>query len=104
MNGGFDFVGDVGNHLNGFAKIIAAPFFLNDGFVDAAGGQVVFTSQFRVGVAFVVTEVEIGLGAVICDIDLPVLIGAHGAGIHIQIWIELQEVDSKTATFQEASD
>ena len=39
--GGFDFVGDVRDDLHGFAEIIAAAFFGDDGFVEAAGGPVV---------------------------------------------------------------
>ncbi len=41
LHGGFDFVGDVRNHLHGFAEIIAAALALDDLFVDAAAGQVV---------------------------------------------------------------
>ena len=35
---GFDFVGYVGDDLNGFAEVIAAAFALNDRFVDTATG------------------------------------------------------------------
>ena len=84
MNRGFDFVRDVRNDLNGLAEIIAAPFLLNNGFVNAAGGQVVFARQFRVGVAFVVAQIEIRFGAIVGDVHLAVLIGAHRSGIDIQ--------------------
>ncbi len=39
--GGFDFVGDVRNDLNGLTEIIAAAFPLNDVFVNAARGEIV---------------------------------------------------------------
>src|SRR5205085_10113494 len=45
FDGGFDFVGDVGNHLDGFAEIVAAALFANDGFVDAAGGPVIVAAE-----------------------------------------------------------
>ena len=38
---GFNFIGDVRDDLHGLAKIIAAAFFGDDGFVEAAGGPVV---------------------------------------------------------------
>ena len=104
MNSGLDLVRDVRNHLNGFAEIIPAPFLLNDGFVDAAGREVVLAGEFRVGIALVVAKVEIGLGAIVGDVDLAMLERAHGSGIHVEIGIKLQQADSKPASFQQASD
>ena len=43
--GGFDFVGDVRNHLHGLAEVIAAALFGDDGFVDAAGGPVMVARE-----------------------------------------------------------
>ena len=37
----FDLVGDVGDHLDGGAQIVATPLLLQDGLVDLAGGDVV---------------------------------------------------------------
>ena len=68
-DGGFDFVGDVGNDLDGFTKVIAAAFLGEDGFVDAAGGPVIVAGELGVGEALVVAEVEIGLGAIFGDKD-----------------------------------
>ena len=34
-----DFVGDMGNHLNGFAEVVSAPFLGDDSFVDAPRGD-----------------------------------------------------------------
>ncbi len=82
-DGGFDFVGDVGNDLHGFAQVIAAALFGENGFVDAAGGPVIVARKFGVGEALVMAEIEIGFGAVFGDEDFAVLKGAHGAGIHV---------------------
>ena len=38
-------------------------------------------------------EVKVGLGTVLGDIDLTVLIGAHGAGVNIDIGVELLSRD-----------
>ena len=37
----FDLVGNMGNHLYGGAKIVAAAFLLNDAFIDTAGRIVI---------------------------------------------------------------
>src|SRR5439155_7852261 len=83
MNGGFDFVGDVRNHLNGFAQIIPAPLLLNNRFVNAAGRQIVFSAELGVGIALVMTEVQVRFRAVVGDIDLAVLVRAHRSRIDI---------------------
>ena len=53
---------------------------------------VVMLSDWRggaAGEALVVTEVEVGLGAVVGDEHLAVLIGAHGPRVDIEVGIEL---------------
>ena len=72
-HGGFDFVGDVRNHLHGLAQVIAAALAGDDLFVDAAGGDVVGLGEAGVGEALVVAQVEIGLRAVVGDEDLAML-------------------------------
>src|SRR6266851_430632 len=59
-----DRVGDVRDHLDGGAEIIAAPFFGENVLVDAPGRDVVGLARRASGEPLVVTEVEIGLGAV----------------------------------------
>jgi hypothetical protein len=66
-------------------------------FVDAAGGEVVVAGQLRVGEALVVAEVEVGLGAVVGDEDLAVLEGRHGAGVDVEVGVELHQVDAEAA-------
>ncbi len=83
-----DRVGDVGNDLNGRAQIFAAPLALDHGRIDAAGRDAVGAPRGDAGVALVMAEIEIGLGPVIGDIDLAMLIGAHRPGIDIEIGIE----------------
>ena len=84
-----DLVGDVRDDLHGLAEVVAAAFLLDDGLVDLAGAEAVEAREFARGEAFVVAEVEVGLGAVVQDVDLAVLIGAHGARIDVEVWIEL---------------
>ena len=74
---GLNLVRDVRNHLNRLAKIIAAPLLLNDRFIDAAGGEVVLACKFGVGVALVMSEIEVGFSAIVCNVHLAVLVGTH---------------------------
>ena len=100
---GFDFIRDVRDHLDGFAEVIAAAFFGDDGFVEAAGGPVVIARQMRGGEAFVVAKIKIGFGAVVGDEHFSVLIGRHRAGIDVQVGIALLEGDAKAAAFEQAA-
>ena len=63
-----------GNHLHGGAQIVAAPFLGDHGGVDAAGGDVVARAGRHAGEALVVAEIEVGLGAVVGDVDLAMLV------------------------------
>jgi hypothetical protein len=49
-------------------------------------------------------EIEIGLGTIVGDIDLAVLVRAHGAGIDIDIGIELAQADLVSARLQQRAD
>ena len=72
-----DLVGDVRDHLHGFAEIIAAALFQDDALVDLAAREVVVPREDAIGEALVVAEVEIGLGAVVQDVDFAVLKRVH---------------------------
>ena len=102
-HGGLDLVGDVRNHLHRLAEIIAAALARDDLLVDAAGGQIVGLRQLGVREALVVAEVEIGLGAVVGDEHLAVLERAHGAGIDVQVGIELLQRDTAARGFRAGS-
>src|SRR5207253_678128 len=65
-----DLVGDVRDDLHGLAEVVAAPLLGDDALIDAAGGEVVAPRGAHGGETLVVAEVEIGLGAVIGDVDL----------------------------------
>ena len=54
--------------------------------------------------AFVVAEVEIGLGAIVCDKDFAVLKRAHGARVDVQVRVEFHQVDLDPTCFQQGAD
>ena len=89
------------NDLDGGAQIIAAPFPGDHVGIDAPGGDVVALPAGHPGEAFVVAEVEIGLGAIVGDINLAVLIGAHRPRVDIDIGVELAQPHLKAARLQQ---
>jgi hypothetical protein len=56
------------------------------------------------GEALVVAEIEIGLGAVVGDEDLAVLIRAHRARIDVEIGVELAQPDLVAARLQKRAE
>ena len=99
-----DGVGDVGDHLDGGAEIVAAPLLGEDLLVDAAGGDVVLARRRAPGEALVMAEVEVGLGAVVGDEDLAVLVGRHRPGIDVEIGVELAQADRIAARLQQRAE
>ncbi len=95
-----DFVGDVRDHLHRAAEVVAAPLLADHVFVDAPGGEVVAPGGGHAGEAFVMTQIEIGFGAVAGHEHLAVLERAHGAGIDIDVGVELDQGDLESPGFQ----
>ena len=96
-----DRVGDVGDDLDGGAEIVAAALAGDDALVDPARGDVVRLAGGNAGEALVMAEVEVGLGAVVGDVDLAMLVGRHRARIDVEIGIELPQADLVAARLEE---
>ena len=99
-----DRVGDVRDHLDGGAEIIAAPLLGEDVLIDAAGGDVVGLGRRTPGEALVMAEIEIGLGAVVGHEHFAVLIRRHRAGIDVEIGVELAQPDLVAARLQQRAE
>ena len=99
-----DGVGDVRDHLDGGAEIVAAPLLGENVLIDAAGGDVVALARRVAGEALVVAEVEVGLGAVVGDEHLAVLVGRHRARIDVEIGVELAQTDLVAARLQQRAE
>ena len=54
--------------------------------------------------ALVMAEIEIGLGAVVGDVDLAVLIGAHRPRIDVEIGVELAQAHLEAARLQQRAE
>ena len=94
----------MGNDLDGLAEVVAAALLGDDLLVDAAGGKVVVAGEAGVGEALVVAEVEVGLRAVVGDEDLAMLERGHGAGVDVEVGVELHQIDLDAARLQQAAD
>src|SRR6266699_1963711 len=96
-----DLVGDMRDHLHRAAEVVAATLLFYHGIVDLAGGEVVVAVHPGRLETLVVAQIEVGLGAVLGNEHLPVLEGAHRAGIDVDVRVELEESDFDAARFED---
>ncbi len=99
-----DLVGDVGDDLHRGAQVLAPALLVEDVPVDLAGGEIGEAVQILVDKALIVAQIQIGLRPVLGDVDLPVLVGTHGAGIHVDVGIQLLGCDLEAAGFQKSAE
>ena len=99
-----DLVGDVRDDLDGAAQVVPAPLLLDDRAVDLAGGDVVVAGHPGRGEALVVAEVEVGLAAVVGDVDLAVLVRTHGPRVHVDVGVHLLQRDPEAARLEQRAD
>ncbi len=103
-NARLDLVGDVRDHLHRASQVLSAPLLLDDGLVDLARGRVVEATHPLRQEPFVVPEIQIGLGAVVGDEDLPMLHGVHGSRIDVEIRVEFLDGDFEASGFEQRTD
>jgi hypothetical protein len=99
-----DLVGHVRDDLHRRAQVLPLPLAADHALVHAAGGEVVLLGEAHRREALVVTEVQVGLGAVLGHVDLAVLDRVHGARVDVQVGVELDEADAEAARLQERPD
>ena len=92
-NARLDLVRDVRDRLDRAAQEVSPALPGQHGLVDLAGGDGAAAGQIGVQEAFVVAQVQVGLGAIGGDEDLAVLVGGHGAGVNVEVGIELLDGD-----------
>src|SRR5690606_39620029 len=99
-----DLVGDVRDDLDGVREVGAAALLLDDAQVDLTGGDVVAARQVDVQEALVGADVQVGLGAVVGDEHLAVLVGTHRPGVHVDVGVDLHGRDRVPPGPQEGPD
>ena len=101
LDASLDLVGDVRDHLDGLAQVVAAPFGGHDRLVDRTGGRVGVARQVLVDEPLVVAEVEVGLAAVVGDEHLAVFEWVHRARVDVDVRIELLERHPQAAELEQ---
>ena len=99
-----DLVRDVRDHLHGRAEELALPLLAQHRVPDRARRVARVPGEVLVDEPLVVTEVEVGLGAVLGDEHLAVLERAHRAGVDVQVRVELLRPDAKAPRLQQAAE
>ena len=98
-----DFVCDVRNDLNGAAEVFTAPFLRNHIQVHPSRCDVVHLGERPIDEPLVMTEVQVGLRAVVRHVDLAVLERRHCAGINVDVGVELLNRDAQPSLDEQAS-
>ena len=93
----------MGDNLYGLAQVLPPALLVQHVPVNLSGGEVGELIQILVDETFIVPQIEVGFRAVLRDIDLPVLIGAHSAGVYIDIRIQFLRRNLESAGFQKAA-
>ncbi len=92
-----DLVGDVRDHLDRVAQVLAAPLLGDDLGVHLSGRHVRVAAQVTREEPLVVADVEVRLRTVVGHEDLAVLERVHRAGVHVQVRVQLLHGDPQAA-------
>ena len=96
-----DGLGDVRNHLHSAAEEVAATLAGDKSFVNGALREVRFARQVLVDEALVMPQVKIAFVTVFGDEDLAMLKRAHGARVHVKVWVHLLHGHLVAASLQQ---
>ena len=98
-----DLPGDVGDDLHRAPQKVAPPLLAQDLPVDLAGGYGGVSVQIFVNEPLIVAQIQIRLRPVVGDEHLPVLIGAHGPRVHVQVGVQLLDLHLQPPLLEQAS-
>src|SRR5690606_33586417 len=83
-----DLIGDMGDHLYGFAQKFPPALLFDDALVDPPGGNIVGLGGTDVQKTLVMPQVQVGLRPIVGDITFPMFIGIEGSGVYVDIGIQ----------------
>ena len=98
-----DFVGNVGDDLHRAAQVFAAAFPAENAGEYLAGGQVGVFVQIFIDKTLVMAQIQVCFSAVLGYIHFAVLDGAHGAGVYVDVGIQLLRRDLEPTVFEQAA-
>ena len=84
-----DLIGDMGDDLYSTSAVITTTLLLQYGPVYLTGGNIGIFIQILIDKTLIMSQIQIGLRAILRDEYFAVLYRVHGAGININIWIKL---------------
>src|SRR5690625_950945 len=97
-----DLVDDMRHNLNGLAQVRAGALLCNHLEVDTPGCHVIGLTRRPAEEALIMTEVEIGLGAVVRHEHLAMLVRIHRAGVDVDVRVEFLDRDPQAARLEQA--
>ena len=103
VNVPLDLIGDVGDDLDRGSQIVPGPLPVEHVPVDLPRGDGGVDGEVFVDKALIVAQVQVGLGPIVGDEDLPVLVGAHGARVHVQVRVQLLDLYPQAPLLQQAA-
>ena len=103
VDAALDLAGDVGDDLHRAPQVVPPALPVEHIPVHLAGGYGGVDVQVLVNEPLVVAQVQVRLRAVVGDKDLPVLVGAHGSRIHVQVGIQLLDLDVEAPLFEQTT-
>ena len=86
---GLDLVGDVGDDLHRAPQIVSPPLPVQHVPIHLTRGHRGVKGEVFVNKPLVVAQIQVGLRPVVGDEHLPVLVGAHGARVHVEVGVQL---------------
>ena len=92
---------DVRDDLHRFAQELSPALAVEHVPIHLARGEVGIAVEVLVDESLVMSEVEVGLRAVLGDEHFAVLVGAHRAGIDVDVRVEFLRGDFESARFQQ---
>ena len=90
----------MGNDLYGGAEIFSPPFLVQNIPVDLSGSQIGVFVQVLIDEAFIMSQIQIGFRTILGHIYFAVLVRTHGAGVYVDIGIQLLRGNLQTSGFQ----
>lgn len=96
-----DLADDVRDDLYRLSEITARPFSLNDGRVDLASCKVACLQISGIEKTFIVSDIKVCFGAVFGNKNFTVFERAHGAGIDVDVGVDLQHTNIFACVFEE---
>ena len=88
-------------YLDGLAQIGSLTLLGYHGIVYLSGGYIVGLGCVDTQKTLVVSQVKVGLGAVVGNIALSVLVGIERSGVYVDVGVELLDCNPETSGLQQ---